>query len=332
MRPATGGIFPLDARWQLTRREYSPVLARELVWLSGILPYEQASAVCQRLGDVSVPPTTLWELTQTEGQRLAVYVEHEREHSRLERTQWNHREYDPRACKAICMDGGMVYVRGEGWKELKAGVIGDIEQTLSQGAILPDEQHHRLRNLRYVGVVGDGPTFSRAMWILALHHGVPYAGRSAVIADGASWIWRVAADLFPVSTQIVDWYHAKDHLAQAAQAAHPDDPDAARRWLNQQAVLLYQGEIWKLMLAFRRAGLDETHARYFHTHQRRMQYQTFRADGFLIGSGSVESGIKQYKARLTGAGMRWSRAGVERMVLMRSAILSGTFDNLWAAA
>lgn len=308
------------------------MLARELVWLSGILPYEQASAVWQRLGDVSVPPTTLWELTQTEGQRLAVYVEHEREHSRLERTQWNHREYDPRACKAICMDGGMVYVRGEGWKELKAGVIGDIEQTLSQGAILPDEQHHRLRNLRYVGVVGDGPTFSRAMWIRALHHGVPYAGRSAVIADGASWIWRVAADLFPVSTQIVDWYHAKDHLAQAAQAAHPDDPDAARRWLNQQAVLLYQGEIWKLMLAFRRAGLDETHARYFHTHQRRMQYQTFRADGFLIGSGSVESGIKQYKARLTGAGMRWSRAGVERMVLMRSAILSGTFDNLWAAA
>ena len=86
------------------------------------------------------------------------------------------------------------------------------------------------------------------------------------------------------------------------------------------------------MLAFRLAGLGETHARYFHTHQRRMQYQTFRADGFLIGSGSVESGIKQYKARLTGAGMRWSRAGVERMVIMRSVILSGTFDHLWAAA
>ena len=60
-----------------------------------------------------------------------------------------------------------------------------------------------------------------------------------------------------------------------------------------------------------------------------MQYQTFRADGFIIGSGSVESGIKQYKARLTGAGMRWSRAGVERMVSIRSAILSSYFCSFW---
>lgn len=332
MKPAEEGFFPLDERWQLTQREYSPTLGRELVWLSGLLPYEQASEVCQRLGQLSVPATTLWEHTQAVGQRLVAYVEHEREHSQVERTQWNHRDYDPRACKAVCMDGGMVYVRGEGWRELKAGVIGDIEQALSQTATLPDEQPQRLRNLRYVGVVDDGQTFSRALWILALHQKVPYAGRSAVIADGASWIWRIAADLFPVSTQIVDWYHAKDRLAQAAHAAYPDDLEAAQRWLNQQAALLYQGEIWKLLLAFRRAGIEEAHAPYFHSHQRRMQYQTFRAEGFLIGSGSVESGIKQYKARLTGAGMRWSRAGVKRMVVIRSAVLSGTFNTLWAAA
>jgi hypothetical protein len=330
--PAKEGIFPLDERWHLTQREYSPTLGRELVWLSGVLPYEQASEVCQRWGQLRVPTTTLWEHTQAAGQRLVEYVEHEREHSQVERTQWNHRDYDPRACKAVCMDGGMVYVRGEGWKELKAGVIGDIEQARVQTTTRPDDQSHRLRHLRYVGVVGDGHAFSRAMWILALQHGVPYAGRSAVIADGASWIWRVAADLFPVSTQIVDWYHAKDHLAQAALAVHPDDLDAAHRWLNQQATLLYQGEIWKLLLAFRRAGLDDSHARYFLSHQRRMQYQTFRAEGFVIGSGSVESGIKQYKARLTGAGMRWSQVGVNRMVVIRSAILSGTFNDLWAAA
>ena len=332
MRPARRVIFPLDERWQLTQRGYSPLLGRDLVWLSGLLPYEQASAVCQRFGHMSVPPSTLWEYTQMAGRRLVAHVEHQREHSQVERTQWNHRAYDPRAYKAVCLDGGMVYVRGEGWKEMKAGVIGDIEQVLSPVTLSPDAQPHRLRNLRYIGVVGDGQTFSRALWILALQHGMPYAGRSAVIADGASWIWRVAADLFPASTQIVDWYHAKDHLAQAATAAYADDPGAAQRWLNQQAPLLFQGEIWKLLLAFRRAGLDETHTHYFRAHQRRMQYQTFRADGFIIGSGSVESGIKQYKARLTGAGMRWSRAGVERMVLIRSAILSGTFDHLWAAA
>lgn len=332
MRPVRQGIFPLDKRWGLTRREYSPKLGRELVWLSEVLPYAQASEVCRRFGYMCVPPTTLWDYTQAAGQRLAAHVEHEREHSPVERTQWHHQAYDPRACKAVCMDGGMVYVRGEGWKEMKAGVIGDIEYARLQAALAPDEQYHRLRHLRYVGVVGGSNAFRRAMWMLALHHGVPYAGRSAVIADGAPWIWRVAADLFPVSTQIVDWYHAKDHLAQAAHAAHPDNPEAAQRWLSHQAGLLYEGEIWKLLHAFRRAGLDETHARYFHLHQRRMQYQTFRADGFLIGSGSVESGIKQYKTRLTGPGMRWSRVGVERMVIIRSAILSDTFNDLWAAA
>lgn len=109
-------------------------------------------------------------------------------------------------------------MHGEGWKEVKAGVIGDIDPVLVQTEMPPDEQRPRLHHLRYVGVVGDGDALSRALWTLALKHGVPYAGRSAVVADGASWIWRVAADLFPVSTQIVDWYHAKDHLAQAASA------------------------------------------------------------------------------------------------------------------
>ena len=307
-------------------------MGRELVWLSGVLPYEQASEVCRRWGLLRVPPTSLWEYTQARGQRLVEQVEHEREHSQVERTQWNHRDYDPRACKAVCIDGGMVYVRGEGWKEVKAGVIGDIEPVILPSDRPPDEQPPGLRHLRYVGVVGDGNALSRALWILALQHGVPYAGRSAVVADGAAWIWRVAADLFPVSTQIVDWYHAKDHLAQAAAAAYPTDPEAAQRWLKHQAALLYQGEIWKLLLECRRVGLDETYTRYFYTHQRRMQYQTFRAEGFPIGSGSVESGIKQFKTRLTGAGMRWSRAGVERMVVIRAAVLSGTFDDLWAAA
>lgn len=332
MKPAKVGFFPLDKRWHLTPREYSPTLGRELVRLSRMMSYEQVSEVCQCWGQLSVPVTTLWEHTQAVGQRLLEHVEHEREHSRVERTQWNHRDYDPRACKTACMDGGMVYVRGEGWKEMKVGVIGDIVTAPDQTDTPPAEQPQRLCNLHYVSVVGDAEAFSHALWVLTLQQKVPYAGRSAVVADGASWIWRVAADLFPVSTQIVDWYHAKDHLAQAASAAYPDDPTTGQRWLNHQATLLYQGEIWKMLLEFRRRGLDDTHARYFRTHQRRMQYQAFRAEGFLIGSGSVESGIKQYKTRLTGAGMRWSRAGVTRMVVIRSAILSGTFDDLWAAA
>ena len=63
-----------------------------------------------------------------------------------------------------------------------------------------------------------------------------------------------------------------------------------------------------------------------------MQYQAFREEGYPIGSGTVESGIKQFKARLTGPGMRWSRPGAERMLVIRAAVLAGSFDDLWAAA
>ena len=80
-----------------------------------------------------------------------------------------------------------------------------------------------------------------------------------------------------------------------------------------------------------KAGLA-THAHYFQTHQRRMRYQEFREQGYPIGSGTVESGIKQFKQRLTGAGMRWSRPAAERMLVIRAAVITDNFDALWAAA
>jgi hypothetical protein len=63
-----------------------------------------------------------------------------------------------------------------------------------------------------------------------------------------------------------------------------------------------------------------------------MQYHQFRDEGFPIGSGTVESGIKQFKWRLSGPGMRWSRKGANRMIVIRTAVLSNTFDDLWQAA
>ena len=131
--------------------------------------------------------------------------------------------------------------------------------------------------------------------------------------------------------QIVDWYHAAEHLAKAAHALCPDDGDRAQHWYRRMQKPLFRGEIWKITQILDEAQLGN-HATYFHNHQRRMQYQQFRTDGYPIGSGTVESSIKQYKARLTGAGMRWSRIGAERMFVLCSAVLGDNFDELWDAA
>ena len=302
-------------------------MSQLVVWLSGLLPYAQVQAVLQRTRQPVLPTTTVWEETQRQGQRLLDQVTFEREHVNVERTQWDHRRYNPRQFKSISLDGGMVYIRDEGWKELKAGVVADLEHNW-QTAETPVIQ---LKHLRYTAVLGDPVCFAEALWELAYQQGIPYAGRVAVTADGAPWIWRITSDLFPTALQIVDWYHALQHLTPAANARYPHDPLLAERWMQQMKQHLFLGEIHVIITDLQTHALS-THATYFINHQRRMHYQAFRAEGYPIGSGTIESGIKQYKHRFTGAGMRWSRGGVERMVIIRSAILSDQFDDLWHVA
>jgi hypothetical protein len=294
-----------------------------VVWLSALLPYAQASEVLSRIGHQAMPATTLWEHTQQVG---AAWLAQEQQTTvSVERTCWEQRDYQPFLRKSVGIDGGMVNVRGEGWKELKVGVIG----TLSPPWLLDEDQSARSQLLHYTACLGGVDTFAPRLWQLAVQELVPYAGFVAVTADGASWIWRLAADLFPCSTQIVDWYHASQQAAALAQARFPDDPVAAQRWHGTLKRYLWQGEGWKVIAEAQAAGIA---APYFNAHRHRMDYPAYRADGYPVGSGTTESGVKQYKQRLCGAGMRWSRANVDRMIVLRSAAMAGTFDQQWAVA
>ena len=198
-------------------------------------------------------------------------------------------------------------------------------------SILPGGQIHTLLytlvNTNYTAVLGEVERFAPALWHLVVKADVPTAARSSVTADGAAWIWNLATDYFPDSEQIIDWYHATEQLADAAHALHPDDADKATAWYKRWQTPLFEGEAWRLAQTLARADLPDQ-AQYFENHKRRMRYQHFRADGFPIGSGTVtrvdastrESACKQFKARLTGPGMRWSRPGAERMLVIRSGL------------
>jgi hypothetical protein len=290
------------------------------------MPFEEVSETLERVGRVSVPPTTVWRQVEQQGARVHHYQQRQQAQVGIERTNWEHTRYDPQARVGLSLDGGMVYVRGEGWKELKVGSIGRIERHWT-----PDTQVVKLKDLHYVGVVGDVGRFKNTFWELAVRRGAIYAGHTVVTADGAAWIWRLASDLFPCSIQIVDWYHASQHLAQAAADRYPADPNAAQDWQKPLRALLFQGHIDPIIAALQTVAAGK-HQGYFKEHKRRMQYQEFWETGYPIGSGAVESGIKQFKQRLTGAGMRWSRPAIEHMVSLRAAVLSRTFDDLWSAA
>jgi Uncharacterised protein family (UPF0236) len=234
--------------------------------------------------------------------------------------------------KGVSVDGGTVNVRGEGWKEIKVGAVGDLSTTTDRDPLTGEAVEVGCVNaLHYCGVLGSVAEFAPTLWALAVQQAVPTAAEVVVTADGAEWIWNLAADYFPESVQIVDWYHATQHLAQAASALHPTDPTIAHTWAQARREALYLGQVEKITQPLEQAQLPEQ-AHYFHTHTRRMHYHEFREQQYPIGSGTVESAIKQFKHRLTGPGMRWSRPGLERMLLLRAAVLSHTFDDAWAVA
>ena len=311
---------------------FSPALTRQMVWLAGMLPYQQAAEVFKRIGKRQLCPTSIWEHVKRHGARLTDYVEHQQELVSVERTVLPAARDDHEQRKGVSMDGGMVHIRDEGWKEMKVGAVYDIGMTAKRD---PESGEWAAfacaNNTSLTAVLGSVEPFSKALWASAVKADIPQAIESCVTADGAPWIWNLTADLFPDSTQVVDWYHAVEHLAKASHALHPDSNDKAKRWLKQRKDDLFQGDIHHITRPLDAAGYSDE-ARYFHTHKRRMQYHQFQDEGFLIGSGVVESGIKQFKQRLTGPGMRWSRQGAERMLVIRAAVLDNSFDALWSAA
>lgn len=250
----------------------------------------------------------------------------------IERVQVGAAAEDHQQRKGISMDGGMVHIRDEGWKELKAGAVFDVDLRLERDPRTHErgDYAHGV-NVTYTAVLGTVQQFAPALWALAVAHDIPTAAESSVTADGAEWIWHLVPDYFPDSVQIVDWYHATPHLAQAAHALYPDDEAQAQTWYRQRLDDLFAGLIDRITRPLDQAGFTD-HSRYFHVHRRRMQYQEFRENGYPRGSGTIESGIKQFKTRLSAAGMRWSRAGVQRMLIIRAAVLGHDFDRLWIKA
>src|SRR3989304_2315729 len=151
------------------------------------------------------------------------------------------------------------------------------------------------------------------MWTESKRRRWHQAVDTQVVGDGAAWIWNLVGDYFYDAYQVVDWFHATEHLALAAHLAFGESNQEALRWLKQQETPLQQ-------------------AGYFANNQHRMHYLEMRSDGWLIGSGMVESGGKRFKDRFTGSGMRWSRAGAERLLPVGAALLSRPYDERWRAA
>ena len=157
------------------------------------------------------------------------------------------------------------------------------------------------------------------------------AGSSSATAP--PWIWNLAAEQFPDAIEIVDIYHAKQHLCDAAKAIYGAGTDLADAWAKARQAELDAGRLRALVTALRTQAETTPAARkcihYVFGNRQRMRYPQFRAGGLCISSGVVEAGCKQIGARLKRAGMRWTVAGANAIIALRCCILSGRFEDFW---
>ena len=232
----------------------------------------------------------------------------------------------------VSLDGVLVHLHAAGWKEVKLGAVYTTALTRSRRT---DQAYLRAVDQSFVVDVGDATEFGAALWREAAERGVLTAAEVVVIGDGAHWMWNLADTYFPGATQIVDWYHALGYLWKAASALLGEGTTAARDWVATQQAQLWNGEIATVIATLEAhaaagAAVGET-LTYYTNHQARMPYATYRARGYQIGSGTIESGCKHViGARLKQAGMIWNRSGAEAVATVRTWLKSGRWADAMA--
>jgi hypothetical protein len=186
----------------------------------------------------------------------------------------------------------------------------------------------------YFGAIECAEDFGRRLYAAAVLRGVKSALQLVIIGDGARWIWNLADLHFPSAIQIVDIFHAKEHVWSLIKASTSDDK-VRKRYKKQCYTLLEKGAISKLIEKFRSlpsteegfADLLDREIGYFTDNTQRMQYAKFKKMGMFCGSGVIEAGCKNVIGkRLKQSGMHWSVRGANAIIALRCSILSRTFD------
>jgi len=327
------GEAPLDGQLGLNGTSFSPGVREAICLLDAEVAFERGSTMLERLSAI--------RLDKQEGRRLAEELGRELERETVAEVEatWRPgapapRETTESARRLYLSPDGTTAPMLAGWKEVKLGAVftGSVPQR--------GEEPERLRT-RYVGTVGDAEEVWRRMYVEALKLGLSEGTEVAVIADGASWIWRKAEETLPKErVEILDFYHATEKLWEVSRAAFGDENPRGKAWAERWSRKLYESDAGPVMAALRRLRPRDPAARevvrttlgYYRSHRRRMRYRAFRAKGYFIGSGVVESGCKHLVgARLKQAGMRWTPEGAQAILQLRLAMLNDRWDCRWGS-
>ena len=207
-----------------------------------------------------------------------------------------------------------------------------------------DEDGYAMRDpdsTTYTGAIENAEQFGKRLYVEAWKRGWSRAQKKVVLGDGAPWIWNLADQHFPGAIQIVDLFHARQHLWDLARLLFPSDTKRRNVWIGlHQKRWLDKGKISKLVASLRQiqtADADlakklRNEADYFQTNAVRMNYPKFRKQHLFVGSGVIEAGCKTVVGqRLKQSGMFWTVKGANSILALRCSHLNGRFEDYWEA-
>lgn len=333
------GHCPLDLQLGLRPNAMSAEVERLAALIGVQMPFGKGREVFEQLTLVSLSDQSLDKASQAYGREIERREEDQYSEA-LDSEALRRREREtPRPLRLYgAIDGGRVRTRpaeadDNPWRELKAGAWFTAKGQPPQNP--DDEWRIQAQAISYYAHIGHADEFGKIAWATGVQRDAQRALELIFLADGARWIWDLVTLHFPNAIQIVDWFHACEYLAPVAKVAFSSTQQRSH-WIERVKTDLWQGNLDAVIAACAQqvdAAREEDPAQkavtYFTNNRHRMDYPTYRAHGYQIGSGTIESAVKQIASqRLKVAGARWDVQNARLVAKARAAFLSGQWDEL----
>jgi hypothetical protein len=311
-----------------------------LVRVGAATDFREAAELLAELTGLELGAETLRRRTEARG--AALRGAEDAAVARVERTRAA-AEPEEAAPGALLVEADGTMVRyADGWHEVKVALVAGWEgEALAAPSYVAAREPAAGFGRRLAAEAARRGALEVVRWEGGpVGRGLAVLREATVLGDGARWIWDQAAEHFGARVEIVDSFHAAQHLHAAARALFGDG-EAARGWAAERAAELRARGAEPVLAALRAATAPTAEARklvrtergYFRHNAERMAYPEFRLDGLPIGSGAIESAADHLvQRRLKRAGMRWSEAGADAILMLRARLRSGRPISLPRAA
>ena len=337
------GCAPRDGELDIVRTSFSPGVRRLMGRLGSKEPFDEGRADLEALAGIVVHTKEVERVSERLGEQVETIARQERQAALSGKIVLI--KSVPKLYLAIDGTGVPLVPRETQGRQAKDDSGKAKTREVKLGCVFTqtswDEKGRPVRDpasTSYVGAIETAEEFGQRIFTEAIRRGLRRAQRVIVIGDGAPWIWSIAAEHFPGATEIVDLYHAREHLSNLAKILW--EASRGKAWAEARMQQLEAGDIEGLLSAMGRLRprspivKDELRkaVTYFQTNAERMRYQSFRTQGLFVGSGVVEAGCKTIVGRrLKQSGMRWTVRGANAIIALRCCYLSGRWEEFWEA-